>query len=68
MSGSFAGGSAIEHSGMPGAIWCGLAFCGLAVLTIALKAAIYGSHDGRLDARRASGQDASYSTIAKAHS
>jgi predicted MFS family arabinose efflux permease len=65
MLGSFAGGSAIEHLGMPGAIRCGLAFCGLAALTIVLKAAIYGSNDGRLDAPRASDQDASYTSIAE---
>ena len=47
---------------------CGITICGLAVLTIALKAAIYGSHDGRLDPRRASGQDGSYTIIAKEHS
>jgi hypothetical protein len=47
---------------------CGLIFCGLAVLTIALKAATYGSHGSRLEAWRASGQDASNSSIAKEHS
>jgi hypothetical protein len=46
---------------------CRLTFCGLAVLTIALKAAIYGSHGSRPQARRASGQDDSYASIAKEH-
>jgi hypothetical protein len=46
---------------------CGLTFCGLAVLTIALKAAIYGSHGSRPQARRASGQDDPYASIAKEH-
>ena len=41
MSGSLAAGAAIAREGMPGVVWCGLAFCGLAVLVIVLKAAIY---------------------------
>jgi hypothetical protein len=47
---------------------CGFSFYGLAVLTIALKAAIHGNRGSRLQARRASGKGGSYTSIAKEHS
>jgi hypothetical protein len=47
---------------------CRLTFYGLAALAIELKAATYGSHGSSLEAWRASGQDASNSSIAKKHS
>ncbi|WP_120292495.1 MFS transporter [Paraburkholderia sp. BL23I1N1] len=49
VGGSFAGGVAIRHLGMPGAIGCGIAFAALALAAMLLKLAIYGVYSSRAE-------------------
>jgi predicted MFS family arabinose efflux permease len=53
MLGSSLGGWAIERLGLPGALWCGVLFCVLATLLVAIKVTFYGVHSSRHEARQA---------------
>jgi predicted MFS family arabinose efflux permease len=53
MLGSSLGGWAIERMGLTGAIWCGVFFCVLASLLVAIKVCFYGVHSSRDEARLA---------------
>jgi predicted MFS family arabinose efflux permease len=53
MLGSSLGGWAIERLGLTGALWCGVFFCVLASLLVAIKVFFYGVHSSRDEARLA---------------